>query len=290
MTRELRKASLYSLIAYMMIALGIVAWKNVIATYSISQVLIIEALVCIPLFIGMAKAKGGLHLLKTSYPRLQILRGISQTCACYIGLYGLIHLPVSTYTMLGYCTPFIITLSAWIFLKEKCPPAGWACIVIGFIGTALIIQPEYTRNFVAALAVVASCGFWAANVILMRQMPKDHVVSFPFYTVIIVNIVSCMVVMINGIIPMTLIDFSLVAIAGVLFFIGAQILFITYRLAPLYILTPFQYTQIIWVALLSYFLWADTPTLVQIIGLIIIIIATIYSSFLKEKKEILSEQ
>lgn len=275
------RAALYSVLAYFIMALGIVAWKGVISTYTVAQILALEALVCLPLFIGLAKIKGGLSLLKTSYPVLQILRGVLQTFAAYLGLYGLIYLPVSTYTMLGYSTPFILTIAAWIFLKEKCPPIGWLCVLTGFIGATLIIQPEYTENLLAALAVITSCCFWAGNVILMRQMPKDHVISFPFYTVLVAGSVSCLVVLIQGIVPMPLFDFSLVTVAGIFFFIGSQVLFVTYRLAPLHFLSPFQYTQIFWVVLLSYFLWQNMPSMIQIIGLFLIMITATYSSYSK---------
>lgn len=283
MDQQFKKAALYSVTAYFMMALGIVVWKSVLADYSISQILALEALVCLPLFIGLAKIKGGIHLLKTSYPLLQLTRGILQAMAAYSGLYGLLYLPVSTYTMLGYCTPFIITFAAWVFLREKCPPVGWLCIAIGFVGTALIIQPEYSENFIAALAIILSCCLWAGNVILMKKMPKDHVVSFPFYTVIITGLVSSIVTMTNGIEPMPLFDFSMVSIAGVLFFVGSQILFATYRLSPLYFLTPFQYTEIVWIMILSYLLWTEAPNMTQLIGLIIIIASATYSSFLQKE-------
>lgn len=284
MDRQIKKAALYSVLAYFIMAFGVVAWKSVIGTYTISQILALEALVCLPLFIGLAKRSGGLHLLGTAYPFLQALRGIVQALAAYIGLYGLIHLPVSTYTMLGYCTPLIVTFSGWLFFKEKCPPIGWLCIVIGFVGTALIIQPEYTQNFIAALAVILSCCFWAANIVLMKKMPKDHIISFPFYTLMIVGSLSCMITLAQGVIPMTLFDFSIAAIAGVCFFVGAQILFSTYRLAPLYFLTPFQYTQIVWVVVLSYLIWAEIPTFIQMIGLIVVVTAATYSSSLSKMK------
>lgn len=285
MDHQFKKAAIYSISAYFMLALGIVAWKTVIAGYNLSQVLALEAVISLPLFIGLAKIKGGIHLLKTSYPALQVTRGILQTCSAYSGLYGLVHLSASTYTMLYYCTPFIVSFSAWLFLKEKCPPVGWFCIAIGFVGTALIIQPEYTDNLIAALAIILSCCFWAANVILMKKMPKDHVISFSFYTLIIVGFISFVIVMMDGITPMTLFDFSMISIAGVLFFIGAQILFASYRMAPLYYLTPFQYTEIVWIIALSYILWADTPSFIQMMGLMIIILAATYSSFLQKEEQ-----
>lgn len=284
MNYQFKKAAAYSVLAYFMIALGTVAWKNVIANYSVSQILALEALACFPLFIGLAKIKGGIQLLKTSYPFLQIFRGLLQALAAYVGLYGLSHLPVSTYTMLGYCTPFIMALSGWMFLKEKYPPIGWLCILAGFIGTALIIQPEYAQNFIATLAVVVSCCFWVANVILMKRMPKDDVISFPFYTTAVTGFISCTIVVASGIIPMSWFDFGLVVLGGIFVFIGAQLLFVTYRLSSLSYLAPLEYIQVVWVVVLSYFLWADMPTLVQVTGVVIVSVAATCPSFLKKEE------
>ena len=277
------EAAIYSIFAYFLMALGIVAWKSVIGTYGAAQILMLEALVCLPLFIGLAYYKGGLKLLKTSYPRLQLLRGLLQTGAAYIGLYGLIHLPVSTYTMLQYCTPFIMTVAAVFFLKERCPSIIWLCVAVGFLGTAFILQPEYSENFLASCAVILSCCLWSANVIIMKKMPKDDVITFPFYTVVVVGLVSLVLTIYQGIIFMPLIDFALASVAGAFFFFGAQILFITYRLSALSFLTPFQYTQILWIVMLSYLLWSDIPTIFQIFGLILVMAAAITSAFYKEK-------
>lgn len=281
---QFRKAAFYSVIAYLIIAVGIVVWKSVIADYGTPQILAVEAVICFPLYLGLAKIKGGFHLLKTAYPFLQVLRGILQTCAAYVGLYGLLHLPVSTYAMIGYCSPFIITIAAVFFLKEKCPPIGWLYILIGLVGTLLVIQPEYTNNSGAVLASILSSCFWAANVILMRQMPEDDVISFPFYTLVIVGFISCLITLINGITPMPPFDFSMIAISGIFFFVGAQILFVTYRLSPLYFSTPFQYTQIVWIIILSFFFWKEIPTVIQFLGLALIATGSICSSFLKKEE------
>jgi drug/metabolite transporter (DMT)-like permease len=273
---------LYSVAAYFIMALGIIAWKFIVADYGIPQILALEALVCLPMFLILAHMRGGLHVLGTAYPLLQLIRGLLQTMAAYIGLYGLVHLPVSTYTMLGYCTPFILAILAWGFLRERCPPAGWACIAVGLVGTALVIQPEYADNLGAALAVIVASVCFAANAILMKQMPKDNVISFPFYTLVIAGAISCVVTLIIGIVPMTTIDLALAIAAGFFFFAGAQFLFTSYRLAPLHVLAPFQYTQILWVVLLGAWLWHDMPTAVQIAGLGLIMASATYVAWIQK--------
>lgn len=214
------KAAALSLLAYFLMALGIVAWKFVIAEYGVPQILFIECCTSLPLFLLLAKFKGGFHLLKTRYPALQFTRGILQTFAAYFGLFGLLELPITTYTMLNYCTPFLMSLAAWIFLKEKCPPTAWISITTGFIGVALVSQPEATNNYLGILYIILSCAFWTANVILMRKMPDDHVISFPFYTVICVGIISMLITLIQGYVPMSDRDFPLTIIAGI-FSLGA---------------------------------------------------------------------
>lgn len=279
------RSAFYSIAGYLLIAIGLVAWKTVLSDYSLAQILFLEAIVCIPLFVLLSLYKGGIHLLKTHYPLLQLVRGILQTLSAYIGLYGLIHLPVATYTMLGYCSPFLMTLAAHFILKEKCPVKGWISIVVGFIGIALVTQPEYTQNLTAILCVLLSCVFWAANVIVMRYMPKDDTICFPFYTLTTAGLISTVILIFNGFTPMPTNDFVPTITAGIFFFFGAQLLFSAYRLAPLFFNTPFQYTQMIWIGLLSYMMWREIPTSIQLIGLFLIITATLYSSYLKDENK-----
>lgn len=278
------RATVYSLVGYFLFGVGAVITKLIIASYPPSQFLFIESLVCLPLYLVMALFCGGLKTLKTHYPVMQLNRGLLQTASAYAGLFGLGLLPVATYTMLGYATPFIVAVLALVFLREAIPRKSGLVIIGGFFGVVLITQPELANSLTGVAAVLLSCVMWGGNIILMRKMPKDHTMVFPFYTLLFVGAISAIVLAVTGFKPMPLHDVFLVGCAGVFYFGGAQFLFASYRQAPLHFTMPFQYTQLIWVTLFGYWIWHYIPDPIQLCGLAIVVATALYLSIVKERQ------
>lgn len=279
-----RLATLQSVAAYILSAVSIIIFKFVLSEYSVFQVLFIEGIVCLPFFIALAMIKGGLGKLRTVYPFRQFLRGASQFGCAALGLYGLSYLTPATYTILNYAAPFMIVILARIFLRERCPPLGWAIIVLGFAGVALTAQPKWEGEHIfAMIMVIVSTLFWAINVILTRTMPRDDTITFPFYTILFCATASGLWLLYAGFTSMNLNDLAVVSLGAIATFFGAQLLFASYRHAPLHFTSPFEYSQLAWTVIISYILWAEVPTMLQFIGVAVIAAASLALTFLQEK-------
>lgn len=277
-------ATIYSVAAYILLAISIIIFKFVLNDFSIFQILFIQGIVCLPFFIGLAVIKGGLGKLRTVYPFKQFLRGASQFGCAALGLYGLSYLTPATYTILNYAAPFMIVIMARIFLKEHCPPLGWAIIILGFAGVALTAQPKWEGEHIfAMLMIIVSTLFWAINVILARTMPKDDIITFPLYTTLFCSTASGLWLLYDGFTPMSVNELGIVSLASFTGFIGAQLLFASYRHAPLHFTSPFEYSQLAWTVIISYILWAEIPSTIQFIGVAVIAAASIALTVLQEK-------
>jgi drug/metabolite transporter (DMT)-like permease len=81
---------------------------------------------------------------------------------------ALAHIALAVAAAAYYTLPIFITLLAAIFLREKITISGWLVIVIGFIGTLLILQPQADDFDAYALLPLVSALCYACAMTLTR--------------------------------------------------------------------------------------------------------------------------
>ena len=74
----------------------------------------------------------------------------------------------------------------------------------------------------------------------------------------------------------TTVDLLLMAATGVIAAVAIWFLTQAYRVAEANVIAPFEYSSIIWVVLLAYFVWGEVPHRYTIVGGLLIVAAGIY--------------
>ena len=109
---------------------------NFVSLYEIYLVRTLVSLVIILIFLKITKKP---IIFKTQYPLLTFCR-ISLFFFGFSSFYiSLTVLPLITATALFFVTPFLITIFAKFFLKEQIGPRRWSAVIIGFIGSLMLI-------------------------------------------------------------------------------------------------------------------------------------------------------
>ncbi len=71
--------------------------------------------------------------------------------------------------------------------------------------------------------------------------------------------------------PLTLSDWSLLILIGILGGIGQILMTVSYRHADASLIAPFEYAQMIWAVLLGWFVFSEFPQPVVLVGAAIVI-------------------
>jgi drug/metabolite transporter (DMT)-like permease len=190
-------------------------------------------------------------------------------------LFGLKYLPLATAVALFFSFPLFLTILSVPMLGETVGIRRILAIIVGFIGVLLITNPATGLSIPALLMLGAAFG-WAIAASLTRILgEKENTTTLLFYTLLgFIVILLIPQYWVWG--ALELDDYLLVT--GVAFFgvIAQFAVTKAYTIASPSLIAPFEYTALIWSALLGYLLWNDIPDAYAISGAVLILGSGIY--------------
>jgi S-adenosylmethionine uptake transporter len=196
------------------------------------------------------------------------------------------NLPLTDYYSIAFAAPFVTTIMAFIVFKERTSITEWMAIIIGFAGVMIIIKPDYAGfnwDYIYPLGAVFSVSTAA---ILVRKIGKEEdpylFVIFGSLAVLLAYIIPALNHPLPDIKPHHILIFCIYS-----FTIPTAVLTLSavFARAPsVASVVPFQYTQIIWGAIIGYFVFHDVPEINTIIGSAIVIACGLYILFHHKRK------
>ncbi len=208
-----------------------------------------------------------------------LLRSTFGTAGILLNFYAIDRLVLSDANMLNKLNPFFIIIFSAIFLKEKINLKQLFTLLIAFIGALFIIKPTFSIDIIPALAGLSSAIFAAAAYTCIRYIGnKEHHYTIVFFFSIFSTVVI-LPLMILVYIPMSILQLSYLLLAGVFATIGQFGITLAYKYAPAKEISIFDYSNIIFSAVISLLLFGVLPDYLSIIGYIIVFAAS-FSMFL----------
>ncbi len=213
----------------------------------------------------------GLDYHKKDIPLL-LIRSAMGTLGILGNFYAVDHLNLSDASMLNKLSPFFAIIFSMLFLKEKPKFIQAIGVIVAFIGSLFIIKPtlEFATIFPALAGTIGGMGAGAAYTAvraLGQRGVKGPLIVFFF------SAFSCIIVLpgvITGFEPMEMWQLGYLLLAGIAATGGQFTITAAYSNAPAKEISIFDYTQIIFSALLGFFIFAQIPDVYSIIGYIVI--------------------
>lgn len=208
--------------------------------------------------------------LKTQHPRLQIARSLLLLGATFFFFISLETLDISEATAIFFVAPLMVVALAGPLLGERIGPLRWAAVGIGFFGMLLIQQPGTEAFQWASLYPLAASACYAVQQIATRKVSAGDP---PTTTLIFTALAGW--ALISLMIPFfwqtpdwrqLLAMLAMGALGGVGHF--AMILALTR--APASALAPFDYSSLIWAALIGVVVFGESLSPLTLIGAAII--------------------
>jgi drug/metabolite transporter (DMT)-like permease len=249
--------------------------KWLTAEVAVLQVLFLRSLFGI-VFLGASTLFSGERIsLKVDRPWLLAARTAINILCWVLFFYGLKYLPLATAVALFFSFPLFLTILSVPMLGETVGIRRILAIIVGFIGVLLITNPATGLSIPALLMLGAAFG-WAIAASLTRILgEKENTTTLLFYTLLgFIVILLIPQYWVWG--ALELDDYLLVT--GVAFFgvIAQFAVTKAYTIASPSLIAPFEYTALIWSALLGYLLWNDIPDAYAISGAVLILGSGIY--------------
>ncbi|MFT8349690.1 DMT family transporter [Clostridium saccharoperbutylacetonicum] len=213
---------------------------------------------------------------KKENQKLLILRSTLGTLGIIFNFYSIDRLVLSDANMLNKLSPFFVIIFSWLFLNEKINSKQIISIIIAFIGALFIIKPAFNLEIIPSLigalgGIVAAGAYTCVRALSSKEAPNTIVFYFSFFSSIIT-----FPLMLLSYKPMTLLQFYFLIGAGVSASLGQFGITFAYKYAPAREISIFDYTNIIFSALISLCLFGILPDFLSIIGYVVIFFASLY--------------
>jgi drug/metabolite transporter (DMT)-like permease len=231
----------------------------------------------LPLIVGwiaMGPRSAGIAVRR---PRAHVSRAVVGLAATVLNFQAISMLPLAEATVIGFAVPFFATvLSAWL-LGEEVRRHRWLAILIGLVGVLVVVQPGASHVPLAGalVGVAAALGVAAVTVTLRQLGSTESATATVFWFAVTLTVVTGLSMPWLGQAhdPATWMLLLWVGLTG-----GAAQLLNTasLRLAPVSVLGPFDYTQLVWAAAIGWMIWDATPSPVTWIGAAVIMASGFY--------------
>ncbi|MDQ0484504.1 DMT family transporter [Guptibacillus hwajinpoensis] len=221
---------------------------------------------------------------KKENQKFLLLRSALGTLGIIFYFYAIDHLVLSDADMLNKLSPFLLIIFSAIFLKEKAKLFQISAIIIAFVGTLLIIKPQFSVETIPYISGLLSAIFAAGAYTVLRVLGQRE----KFYTVVFYFSFFSTVVLLPFVImfyePMETRQLIYLLLAGVFATLGQFGLTIAYKFAPAREISIFFYSTVVYSALISIVLFGQIPDAWSILGYVIIFSASFYM-FMRNNRE-----
>ena len=276
-------------------------FKYIYSSVSLYEVYLIRTLISFLVIVCYLKITNKPIIFSTHYPLLTAIRVILFFFGFSSFYISLTIMPLATATALFFASPFLMTIFAIFFLKEEVGIRRWSAVIIGFIGVYIILNPDFNDfDYLSLTPVLCAFCYALSMIIIKKTSDKDDVYSQMFHFYIFAITISLIIYFFMGDGQYNNFDhpasqfvfrkwfenleFSLpyMIFIGVIGATGFLCFFTAYRIASPAVVSPFEYSILIWSTLSGWFFFNEIPNLNTFIGMFLIVFGGIYI-FIREK-------
>ncbi len=228
------------------------------------------------LFYFIVRREKWRNLWSTSRPALQFIRPALLVLSISALFVGLTYLPIAEATAIGFTAPLFITALSVPILKEKVGFHRWAAVLIGLGGVLIIVRPGGGLWHWASLMPLIGAAFFALFQLITRMLAStERTNTTLFYSGIGGMIWTSLLVSFFWSAP-AFIHWCVFLVTGAMGAMAHLLMISAFNRAEASFLAPYNYSKLIWVTVLGYWVFDDIPTMNMWLGTILIVAAGFY--------------
>jgi drug/metabolite transporter (DMT)-like permease len=247
--------------SYATFALHDAAIKWLVADYSPWQVLFLRSLVIFVLCLGIGRKRIVLRAMTSPIRNTLLARSVVLLLAWLCFYSAARSLQLAELTTIYFASPLLVALLAVPILRETITRLRWISILVGFCGVLIACRPgDLSHAGAIGLALLAAV-LWAGSMILTRQIAIREPTLVQMATT-----GFAFVLMTGAAMPFEWHTPSLAGLAltigvGLLGALAQYLLIESVRRAPASVVSPLEFSALVWSFVLGYLIWFDLPGL-----------------------------
>jgi drug/metabolite transporter (DMT)-like permease len=225
---------------------------------------------------------GGLKTIRTTRLKAHATRAAIGCFAPLLFFEGLRYLSLADSVTLFFGSAFMMTAISAIFLGEKVGAHRWGAIAIGFVGVVIVTRPGDAFQSAAFFPIVASLCYSVFAVMGRWLGETEGTFSLVFYyNAGLTLIMTCALPFFWNPIGADLING--IGIISVLSLLGHLALHYAYRITPISVVAPYEYSSLVWAIAIDIYFFDTYPTLITMFGAGIIVACGLYIVYREAK-------
>ena len=223
-------------------------------------------------------AMQGRSVLRTVHLKLQIGRGVLAACSATLFIVGVAHVPLADAVAITFVAPFMVTVMGALILREPVGARRWAAVVIGFMGTLIVIRPGMgVIHPAAGLLIIAASAFALRQVLSRVLAGGDRTRTTVAYTAIVSWVLLSLPLPFVWQTPVSGLEIGLLIAIAVFAAFGEVLVIMALDAAQAVVVAPVQYSLLIWGTLYGFLVFGDLPDLWTGIGAVVIVATGLYT-------------
>ncbi|HFT4301652.1 DMT family transporter [Klebsiella variicola] len=234
--------------------------KGIDGSIPVGEVIFFRSVIALIPLLCWLKLQGGVRQgIQTHNVRGHFVRGLAGTISMYLSYLSLLYISLTDATALNYAAPLFTVLLAAVVLREKVRFHRWAAVIAGFSGILVMLASQLslgstyvsvgTSAGIALALIAALCGACASiQIRALNQTEKPGTIAFWF--AIMTALTSLVTLSAGWTIPQGNAWLLLIG-CGLFGGITQILLTLSLRFADASLLAPFDYTTLLWSAVIS---------------------------------------
>ncbi len=235
----------------------------------------------------------GIGIFKTNHFRWHMIRAVLSVITGMCFLYSLKFFKLAEVSVLFFSAPIFMTALSAILLKEHVGPIRWTAVCFGFLGIIYALQPDADSD-ISDLSWHVFIPLLGSFVYALRGVMVRYMKGIETATQIIFHQRIGVLLLTTGPTiyfwePMTMLNFWILFALTFLLLLAHLLITRSMLVASLSLVSPFEYTGLLWTAILGFMFWEEVPSENMWVGAAAIITAGLvmtYRETVKKKQQI----
>jgi len=190
--------------------------------------------------------------------RLYLFRGLVHGLAVMLWFYAMARIPIAEVTAIGYTTPIFTSIGAIVLFGERIHFRRFMAIVIGFIGTLIILRPGVVSIEIGSLAQLVAAPCFAASFLLAKKLTNTEQSS----DILAMLSIFCTLALLPGALMQwrtpEVSELGWLLLVAIIATAGHYALTRSFAHAPLTVTQPYAFLQLVWALAFGYLIAAVT--------------------------------
>jgi drug/metabolite transporter (DMT)-like permease len=209
--------------------------------------------------------------------RLHLFRGALSVLMLGSFIFAVRESSLATTYSIFMCAPLVVAALSAPMLGETVRRAQWAAITVGLAGVLLMLRPsggDWVSVGSVAAVVAALC--YSLAVITLRVLARTDTTESMVFWFTAMMALGAGTLSIPGWRPLQPPDWPLLVGLGLAGSLGQHFITEAFRNAPVAVVTPLEYTALVWGVVLDFAIWHVLPGASTLLGGAIVVGAGLY--------------